>query len=162
MFYRIGPVKIKTADGIIGIYHIAWDKDLIRFIMEGYAPRRVSRYMEDIPYHPPYFQPFTAVELLLDLKSEIAILKIELSLAHVFEHLHSMHRPLVSIFQLNSLICMDPKLCPWHLFEDLRKTPDMIQVGMGHDDPFYILYIYSKVLYVRDLISPLHYQPGIS
>src|SRR4030066_1702965 len=108
--------------------------------------------MEDIPYHVPYFQPFTTVELLLHLKSEIAILKIILSQAHVFEHLHPMHRPLVTIFQLNRLICMDPKLCPWHLFEDLRITPDMIQVGMGHDDPFYIVCIYSKALYVRDLI----------
>src|SRR4030042_2304252 len=98
MFYRIGPVKIKTSNGIIGIYHIARDKDLIRFIMEGYAPRRVSRYMEDIPYHPPYFQPFTAVELLLDLKSEVAILEIILALAHDLEHLHSIYRSLITIF----------------------------------------------------------------
>ena len=65
------------------------------------------------------------------------------------------------MFAILGLVVVNPQSRMGDLFADLRQTTDVIQMGMGHDDPLDILAPEPRLLGGPQLIGPLAHQPCV-
>jgi MATE family multidrug resistance protein len=154
-FRGIGPKEVEAADGIIGIDHIPRNKDLLGTMVQGDTPCGVSGDMDDLPRHAADIQAPAPLELSLHLKGELTGLEAILHLAHLLEHIHTVDGPFIPLFQGFGLFFMHPQLGPGDLLTDLSQAPDVVQMGMGHDDPLDGRRLDPQLADGLDLVSPL-------
>ncbi len=132
-------MEVKTANGIIGIDHIARYEYFVWTIIEPNTALGVPRDVNDLPGNTAYFQVFTPLELPIHLELEGSGLETILHLTHTAEHVHTIDCPFISLFQEFRFQLMDPKLSPRDLLSDLSQTTNVVEMGVGHDDSFYVL-----------------------
>src|SRR4030042_537151 len=95
--------------------------------------------MDYLPRHPSDFQSLSSLNFSIDFESKGSGFYPILHLTDLLKHLHAIDCSFVSLFQRIAFCLMDPQLGPGNFLLNLRKSADMIKMGMGHDHPFDIL-----------------------
>ena len=101
-------MKIKAADGIVGVDDIARDKDLTGTVVKGDPSHGVPRNVEDLPFHSAEVQGFASLKLSICGKGKVARFKAVLHLTHLLEDVHAVDGPLISFLHRIGLQRMDP------------------------------------------------------
>src|SRR5512135_3100089 len=97
----------------------------------------MARDMKDLPAHAPNLQGLSSLQLPMYREFEGVILEPVLRLAHLFEHLHTVHRPVIALLNRLCLEGLDPEFRCRYFLEYLGKAADVIEVRVRHNDPLY-------------------------